>query len=204
MYKILELNIGETQFSFRDGLGTREALPSLNVLAQRRIDMTSTFIRNNEKSTRRRIERCCNVHINNIRYADDTILIASSLADLEVLLDKVNENNQCTEEIKTKIGRARATFLKMKIVFCSSNLSLDLKIRLVRCYLLSVLFYGGEAWTLKGIEMKSLDDCQPSRRRRPKEEVVLPVEMRFAITNQVTFLVMLHFVQGGSQLMSKN
>lgn len=34
------------------------------------------------------------MHINNVRYADDTVLIATSLEDLQKLLDKVNSTSQ--------------------------------------------------------------------------------------------------------------
>lgn len=39
IYRKLEKNIGETQFGFRKGLGTREALFNLNVLIQRARDV---------------------------------------------------------------------------------------------------------------------------------------------------------------------
>lgn len=288
IYKTLEQDISETQFGFRDGLGTREALFALNVLAQRCMDMNQdlyicfidynkafdrvrheqliqllkeknldtrdikiiTNLYFNQKAVvkiegnnteeieiRRGVRQGCvlspmlfnlyseeimkralddetkglkinGVPINNIRYADDTILMAANLNDLQILVDKVNtsseelglslnvkktkfmiiskttqnnsqihinnhtiekvdsykylgtivnKNNDCSEEIKTRIGQARTTFVKMKRVLCGSDLSLDLKIRMVRCYVLSVLYYGVEAWTLKKLDIRKLE-----------------------------------------------
>jgi len=52
------------------------------------------------------------------------------------------------------VKKARATFTKMKKVFCVLNL----KISPVRSsYVLSVLFYGMKAWTLKKIDTKRIE-----------------------------------------------
>lgn len=42
----------------------------------------------------------------------------------------------------------------MKRVFCNKVPNLELKTNCVRCYILSVLFYGMEAWTLKKADIK--------------------------------------------------
>ena len=148
------------------------------------------------------------ITINNLRYADDTVVIAETSEDLQILINRIvecseeyglslninktkmmvvskspqnflditvhdqriervrkynylgtviNENNDSSEEIKIRVEKARATFTKMKKVFCGRDLSLQLKIRLVRCYVLSVLFYGMETWTLKKIDTKRIE-----------------------------------------------
>ena len=61
----------------------------------------------------------------------------------------VNDKNDCSQEIKARIGQARSTFNQMRNVLCNRDLSLTLRIRLLKCYVFSVLFYGVEAWTLK-------------------------------------------------------
>lgn len=288
IYKKLEMDISDTQFGFRSGLGTREALFALNVMSQRCLDINQDmylcFIDYNkafdrvrhdhlmklleEKNLDRRdiaiilnlyynqrasirVERqsseeieikkgvrqgCIlspllfNVYseniinkafsdqtigikingipINNLRYADDTVLIAETAEDLQILVDRIveyseqyglslnikktkvmliskttpnfreiyvhgeaiervrkynylgtsiNENNESSEEIKIRIEKARAIFTRMKRVFTARDLSLEIKVRLVRCYILSVLFYGMETWTLKKADTKKLE-----------------------------------------------
>uniref|UniRef100_A0A2S2QJX2 Uncharacterized transposon-derived protein F52C9.6 n=1 Tax=Sipha flava TaxID=143950 RepID=A0A2S2QJX2_9HEMI len=134
-------------------------------------------------------------NINNLRYADDTVLIASNIENLQKILDKVviasenlglHLNVQKTKymiidkeqspvnllrlnnvpldrvhqinyfgqslivnwdhshEIKCRIEKARVAFIKMKNIFCSYQLSINLRIRMVRCYVFTVLFYGVE------------------------------------------------------------
>ncbi|CAG9831529.1 unnamed protein product [Diabrotica balteata] len=62
-----------------------------------------------------------------------------------------------TEEIVTHynylgaIIKARSTFNRMGAFFRSLNLSLDTKVRMLRYYVFSVLFYGVKSWTLKDI-----------------------------------------------------
>lgn len=138
-------------------------------------------------------------YINNIRYADDTVVFANSLESLREMMVRVIEvseryglslnfkktkymvvsktnnhpgqlsiNNKDIErvqtytylgtkisetwdhslEIKCRIERARAAFLKMSKLFKCHDLSLPTKIRLLRCYVFPVLLYGVESWTL--------------------------------------------------------
>ena len=147
-------------------------------------------------------------HLNNIRYADDTVIFADSLASLQLLMDRVTAcsrkygleiNTSKTKfmiirrkqgtrgillvdgtplekvnkytylgtniddewnhslEIRTRIEKARAAFTKMKKVFTSHDLQLTTKIRLLRCYVFSILFYGVESWTLTEASTKKLE-----------------------------------------------
>ena len=289
IHRKLEIDISDTQFGFRNGVGTREALFALNVMSQRCLDINQDLyicfidynkafdkvrhdqvikllteknldkrdiriISNlyyNQKATvrvgndmteeiqiKRGVRQGCilsptlfnlyseeiinkaisnlsigikinGILINNLRYADDTILVAETLGDLQTLVNNIvecsedyglslnigktkfmlitkssinnvldlraynqtiervtkynylgtmiNENNDCAEEIKIRIEKARAVFTKMKRVFCGRDLSLELKVRLMRCYVLSVLFYGVETWTMKKIDIKKID-----------------------------------------------
>ncbi|KAL1447598.1 hypothetical protein WDU94_009869 [Cyamophila willieti] len=137
--------------------------------------------------------------INNIRYADDTVIFTDNINTLQTLMDKVYihskeygldiniqktkfmtiskvQNIQCSlkiegntiervkqytylgtnvnedwdhsREIKIRIEKARSVYNRMKKVFRSHDLTMDTKVRLLRCYVFSVLFYGVEAWTL--------------------------------------------------------
>lgn len=137
--------------------------------------------------------------INNLRYADDTVLLAGSADDLQALLDRVvakseerglklnisktkamviskngelpanlstgnqqiqqvssfrylgcllNSKWDSTQEIRSRIEQARAAFSNMKKVLTSRDLSIPLRIRLLRCYVFPILYYGMEGWTL--------------------------------------------------------
>jgi hypothetical protein len=288
VHRKLEMDINNTQFGFRNGLGTREALFALNVMSQRCLDINQDVfmcfidynkafdkvrhdhlirllteknldkrdirlianmyynqkavvrVENNtteEIEIKRGVRQGCilsptlfnlysedvmnrtlseqsvgikinGVRLNNLRFADDTVLIAETLEELQTLVNKIadcseeyglslnikktkfmviskstqnvqnlylhneiidrvskykylgtfiNEDNDSSAEIKIRIEKARSIFTKMKRVFCGRDLSLEMKLRLMRCYVLSVLFYGMESWTLKKIDTKKLE-----------------------------------------------
>ncbi|XP_063598959.1 uncharacterized protein LOC134775403 [Penaeus indicus] len=66
-------------------------------------------------------EKIGGVNINNLRYADDIVLIAESELDLQNIINKFFKNRQL--QVKTKL-------------------------RLLECYAWSVLIYGCDAWTI--------------------------------------------------------
>jgi Reverse transcriptase (RNA-dependent DNA polymerase) len=287
IYKKLEEGISETQFGFRNGLGTREALFGIQVLIQRARDVNKDvytcfigfekafdkvrhqklletlgntgidskdvrLIRNlyeeqqatvrlgQDTSTKIRIRKGVRqgcilspilfnayserlfaeaLHnttdgvsingeiINNMRYADDTVLLADSAEGLQRLIDRVvsacdnfgmklnckktqilvisknnipripfyanntalrhaerisylgcdlNSNWDHSQEVRTRIEKARSTFSSMRKILCNMNLNIQIRTRVLRCYVFSVLLYGAEAWTLTEASIKRL------------------------------------------------
>ena len=138
------------------------------------------------------------IGVNNIRYADDSLIVASNQYDLQQMINKVvdyseasgltinstktkvivfskkpvkccikvNEmeleqvssvkylgtilDDSCTskKEVRSRIEQARLTLMRMKNLFTRRELSLGLRVRLLRCYVFTVLLYGAESWTL--------------------------------------------------------
>ena len=78
----------------------------------------------------------------------------------------INENNDSFKEIRIRIERARSIFIKMKRLFCSRDLNLELKRRMMRCYVLSELYYRMEAWTLRKADVRRLEAFELWRYRR--------------------------------------
>ena len=60
-------------------------------------------------------------------------------------------NNEA--EIKRRVALAKESFTKMKSVLTNRNIKMTTKTRVLKCYVLSVLMYGCESWTLN----KSMD-----------------------------------------------
>lgn len=278
----IEENISDTQFGFRAGLGTRDALVAVQVLVQRCIDVKVDvhmcfidfekafdnvnhaklinilksigidgndikFIENlywkqkakikinniltEEVQIEKGVRQGCilspclfnlysevifrnafdqlnlGIRINgkliqNIRYADDTVLLATNPEDLQIMLQKLNntlleyglrintnktkhmivsktpisetltplslnnkiidrvksykylgcwlnENWESEKEIRTRIEIARNTFQKMRKLLTNRKINLKLRWRMVKCYIIPILMYGSESWTLK-------------------------------------------------------
>ncbi|CAG9827242.1 unnamed protein product [Diabrotica balteata] len=60
----------------------------------------------------------------------------------------VNDNWDINKEVRIRIKKARATFYKLNKILINSDITLNLKIRLIRCYKFSTLLYGMKSWTL--------------------------------------------------------
>ena len=66
---------------------------------------------------------------------------------------------RCTCEIKCRIATAKAAFSKKRTLF-SSTLDLELRKKLVKCYIWSIALYGGETWTLRAVDQKHLESFE--------------------------------------------
>ena len=139
--------------------------------------------------------------INNLRYADDTVLVAEKEEDLQKLLDVVvkesekkgldlnikknpvtmvitkkatipgcniqindralkqveqfkylgtliTQDGRCETEVKARIAQAKSAFVKMKSLLTNKSIGLEIRKKILRCYIEPILLYGCEAWTL--------------------------------------------------------
>jgi hypothetical protein len=62
---------------------------------------------------------------------------------------------------------AKAAFNKKKTLF-TSKLDLELRKKLVKCYIWSITLYGAETWTLQRLEKKYLESFEMCWRRMEK------------------------------------
>ena len=76
-------------------------------------------------------------NINNLRYADDTTLMAESEEELKRLLMKVKE--------------------EIDSIFKSRDITLPTKVCLVKAMVFPVVMYGYESWTVKKAEHRRID-----------------------------------------------
>ena len=152
------------------------------------------------------------VNINNLRYADDTVLLAEGPMFLQALLTAVNEkgklygmemniiktksmvisrkkpvpnisisvegkpiqqvdrmvylgymatkDGKCDKEIKRRIGIARTALESMAKILTSRNISIELRSRIAKCYIWSIIFFGAETWTLTKVTSEKLEDFE--------------------------------------------
>jgi hypothetical protein len=68
-------------------------------------------------------------------------------------------------EIKARIAMAKAAFNRKKTLF-TSKLDLELRKKLVKCYVWSIALYGAETWTLRKLDQKYLESLEMWRWRR--------------------------------------
>jgi len=71
----------------------------------------------------------------------------------------VTNDGRCTCEIKCRIAMAKAAFNKKMTLF-TSTLDLELRKKLVKCYILSIALYGAETRTLRAVNQKHLQSFE--------------------------------------------
>lgn len=83
------------------------------------------------------------------------------------------------KEIRIRIEKARSSFFKFKNLLCGHDINIALKIRILRCYVFSVLLYGVESWTLTDTIMKKVEAFEMWTYRR-----ILKIKWTDKITNE--------------------
>jgi hypothetical protein len=71
----------------------------------------------------------------------------------------ITSDARCTREIKSRIAMAKAAFNKKKNLF-TSKLELNLRKKLIKCYIWSIALYGAETWTLRKMDQKYLESFE--------------------------------------------
>ena len=66
----------------------------------------------------------------------------------------LTDDGRCTCEIKSRIAMENAAFNKKKKNHFTSKLDLNLRKKLVKCYVWSMALYGAETWTLRATDQK--------------------------------------------------
>jgi len=71
----------------------------------------------------------------------------------------LTNNGRCTCEIKSRIAKAKAAFSKKTTLF-TSKFDLNLRKKLIKCYIWSMALYGAETWTLRAADQKNLESFE--------------------------------------------
>ena len=87
-------------------------------------------------------------NVNNLRYADDTTLMAEREEELKSLLMKLKEENE--KVWKESYDRSRQHIQKQRHYFAN-------KVHLVKAMVFPVVMYGCESWTVKRPEHQRID-----------------------------------------------
>jgi len=77
----------------------------------------------------------------------------------------LTNDERCTCEIKCRIAMAKSGFNK-KGALCTTTLDLELRKKLVKCYIWSIALYGAETWTPRAVDQKHLECFEMWCRRR--------------------------------------
>jgi hypothetical protein len=82
-------------------------------------------------------------------------------------LGSMLNDGRCTCEIKSRIAMAKAAFNKKRALFTSKK-DLELRKKLVKCYIWSIALYGAEIWMPQVVDQKHLESFEMCWRRMEK------------------------------------
>jgi hypothetical protein len=71
----------------------------------------------------------------------------------------LTNDKRCTCEIRCRIAMAKAAFNKKRALF-TSTWDLELRKKLVKCYVWSIALYGAKTWTLRAVDQKNLESSE--------------------------------------------
>ena len=89
----------------------------------------------------------------NIKVAGETI---ENVKRFEYSGSVLTWDNNCSEEIKRRIGKATGAMASLKHIWNRKKLRVDNKLKLLTTCVFSVLLYASETWTLKETDNKKL------------------------------------------------
>jgi hypothetical protein len=82
-----------------------------------------------------------------------------NVESFKYLGSSLTNDGRCTCEIICTIVMAKAAFNKKMALF-TSTLDLELRKKLVKCYVRSIALYGAETWTLRAVDEKHLESFE--------------------------------------------
>ena len=106
----------------------------------------------------------------------------------------IDENWDHSTEIKCRIEKARTTFMQMRSMLCSKDLSLNMKKKIIQCYVHPILLYGAEAWTMSEASESRVNAFEMWMYRRV---------LKISWTEHVSNVEVLRRMNGQQELMTK-
>jgi hypothetical protein len=90
---------------------------------------------------------------NELQVAGETI---ENVEKFEYLGSLLTWDNNCSDEIKRRIGKATGAMASLKHIWNSKKLKVDNKLKVLTTCVFSVLLYASETWTFKETDKKKL------------------------------------------------
>ena len=76
-----------------------------------------------------------------------------TVADFTFLGSKITADYDCSHEIKTRLLHGRKVMTNLDSIFKSRDITLPIKVHLVKAMVFPVVVYGCESWTMKKAEL---------------------------------------------------
>jgi hypothetical protein len=105
----------------------------------------------------------------------------------------ITNDEKWTREMKSRISMAKAPFNRKNTCFTSIK-NLNLRKKLVKCYILSIAFYGSEKWTFRKVDQTFLEILIISNSFLEGFQILCWVRMKVSWTDRVRNEEVIHVV----------
>ena len=112
---------------------------------------------------------------------------------MNYLGSRITKNARCTQEITSRNIMAKAAFNKKKTLF-STNLELNLRKKLIKCYIWSIAVHGAQTWILQSTDDKYLESFKMWCWRN-MQTISWPDDVRNEVLNRVKERNILHTIK---------
>ena len=86
--------------------------------------------------------------------------IVETMADFIFLGSKITADDNCSHEIKRRLLLGRKIMPNLDSIFKSRDITLPMKVRLIKAMVFLVIMYGCESWTIKKAEHLRIDTSE--------------------------------------------
>ena len=83
-----------------------------------------------------------------------------TVSDLTFLGSKITADGDCRHEIKRRLLLGRKVMTNLDSIFKSRDITLPIKVRLVKAMVFPVVMYGCESWTVKKAERQKINSFE--------------------------------------------
>ena len=87
----------------------------------------------------------------------ETVETVETVADFIFLVSKITADGDCSHEIKRSLPLGRKVMTNLDSIFKSRDITLPIKVRLVKAMVFPVVKYGCESWTVKKADCQRID-----------------------------------------------
>ena len=86
--------------------------------------------------------------------------IIKQTKDFTYLGSVIADDGRSDTEIRQRIGMAKTAFVRMRTLLSNMSLSIELRVRVLRCYVWSIFLYGAETWTISAVMRNRIEAAE--------------------------------------------
>ena len=116
---------------------------------------------------------------------------------------KITADDDCSHEIKRRLLLGRKVMTNLDSIFKSRDITLPMKVRLVKAMVFPVVMYRCESWTVKKAECQRIDVCElwcwrrllrdPCTAKRSKQSILKEISPEYSLEGLMLKLKLQYF-----------